>query len=545
MKKLIIAVCVLVVLVAIIIFAIAHFVFDPEVIRAAIEKQASKALDAQVQIGSADISIFPRAGVSLGKVTVNGKFHITAETVNVSTSLRQLFDRRIEDAEIQVKHGLLELSPSYTPAQPPEQPAETEARPRPENNPSKEKPEAQSQPITIASIRKISIDDLQLSGGGKRVRLDAEGSLVEDKLKLDKLDVTTESSDIHGSGELINDPQTIAGNLTLTAKRLDLDELMAVVTSLASVFPKPSGPPPSERNEPEETSPRSPSGASAGAREHAAKSSGADHALHASITADSGKLYGMEFRDLKLTTTRSGPDVVFEPFSVKLFGGDVNGRVTISSRAMAASLAADVKITHADVAQFLKAIHQSPAATGQLNGTILLSGQGADFNAASSSMSGTANLSMSGGEIKGLDEVGKAVKMLGGTPTKPDAPKSYQELGGSFRIQPSGVSTDNFQLSAPDFQLKSKLSLTRSGALNGNAKLMFVETVSQQMLTKNRDLKYAAENNRIVLPAQIGGSMEHPKVLPDLGDITKRAAKSAIEEQATKALNKLFKKKKP
>lgn len=528
---------------------VAHFAFDREAIRGAIEQQAGKALDASVKIGAADISIFPRAGVSLKNIEVNGKFHITAQSVRVSTSLRQLFQKRIEDGEIHLKSGLIELSPSYATA------GSAERQGTPQQNPSRKvekknrEAESQSESITIASIRSISIEDLQLVGGGKRLRLDAHGSLTPDELKLKDLTLTAGSTEIHGSGLLLNDPKILAGNLNLTAEQLDLDELMSVTTSLASALPKqqnatPSAPKPdtatthNRKHQKQEASNEPPA-----AERAAEKTSISSSLLHVTIAASAGKLYGMEFQNLKLTATRSGPDTVLDPFSVSLFGGDVDGRVTISSRAMAASLAASVTIKNADVARFLKACNQAPSVTGKLNGTVLLSGRGADFNAAATAMAGTANLTMIGGEIKGLNALSKGLTYLGATPSKPDAPNSYQQLGGAFRIQPSGVTTDNLELTAPDFQLQSSLSLTRAGALDGSAKLLLDEDVSQQILKKNRDLKYAAEKNRIVLPADIGGTMAKPRVLPDMGDITKRAAKSAIEDAATKSLKKLFKKK--
>jgi hypothetical protein len=59
--------------------------------------------------------------------------------------------------------------------------------------------------------------------------------------------------------------------------------------------------------------------------------------------------------------------------------------------------------------------------------------------------------------------------------------------------------------------------------------------VLSQELSKQagRDLyRYASEGDRIVLPARITGTAEHPSVTVDVADALARAAKNQLKEKA-------------
>src|SRR5918993_1479427 len=78
----------------------AYWFLSGDGIRLALEQQASVWLGQPVRIASATGQIFPRLGVQLREVRIGEPAQITLSDVEVSTSLRALFSRRIEDADV-------------------------------------------------------------------------------------------------------------------------------------------------------------------------------------------------------------------------------------------------------------------------------------------------------------------------------------------------------------------------------------------------------------------------------------------------------------
>ena len=82
---------------------------DPENVRHTLERQASDTLGQPVAIGKAELAFWPRAGVTLTDVTVGAPAALTLKRTAVSTAMRSLLSRRIEDADVVVEDSALDL----------------------------------------------------------------------------------------------------------------------------------------------------------------------------------------------------------------------------------------------------------------------------------------------------------------------------------------------------------------------------------------------------------------------------------------------------
>ena len=80
----------------------ARSVLSSESVRKTLEEQLTAQLGRPVRIGSAGASIFPRVSLELRTVTVGDPADARLDRVSLSTGLRGLFSRRIEDAEVVV-----------------------------------------------------------------------------------------------------------------------------------------------------------------------------------------------------------------------------------------------------------------------------------------------------------------------------------------------------------------------------------------------------------------------------------------------------------
>ena len=83
-------------------------------IRLALERQATSWLGQPVTIGSASARLFPRPGITLRDVRAGEPVRVTLADVELSTGLRPLLSRRVEDAEVIVSNSRIEMPLPFT-----------------------------------------------------------------------------------------------------------------------------------------------------------------------------------------------------------------------------------------------------------------------------------------------------------------------------------------------------------------------------------------------------------------------------------------------
>jgi hypothetical protein len=225
-------------------------------IKAAIEAQASAALGRPVAIRTAVPRLFPRVSLDLDDIAVGEKREITIERVRLSTGLRALFGRRVEDAQVSVEGSQIDVrwalallrvltTPSATPA------------------PTATSPYA----LTIVSITSISLRDVTLLAGPHSLRVEMDSSMIgADRFAVRRLHARSEldtgsnrtntetapSSEFTASGE-VDSLTKRTGTFAIDAESLDLDALMAFLTAAtpsgsqvgADITAAPAPPPPS------------------------------------------------------------------------------------------------------------------------------------------------------------------------------------------------------------------------------------------------------------------------------------------------------------
>ena len=126
----------------------AYWLLSGDGIRLALESQASRWLGQPVRIASANGQLFPRLGIQLRDVRIGEPLKMRLADVEVSTSLRSLLSRRIEDADVLVSDSRIELPLPIGSAN---------------ANPSATEPSSSTgaiPPIEIVSVRTIALRDV-------------------------------------------------------------------------------------------------------------------------------------------------------------------------------------------------------------------------------------------------------------------------------------------------------------------------------------------------------------------------------------------------
>ena len=473
----------LVVLVAIAAGAVYWF-FSGDGIRLALEQQATAWVGHPVRIGNARGRLFPRIGLQLRDVRVGEPARLSLAHVTVSTGLRALLSRRVEDAEIILSDSRIELPLPFA---------------LPTSEAEERAPSSSS--FTVASISAISLRDILVASRGREIVVSADSSLDGSRLTLERFTARSGETSVDARGVVDLEP-TLNAKLDASANRLDFDDLMA----LADAFT------------PQQSTRRA--GALVPGR------------LEAKLTAARGSAAGVDLAKLGATLVVRGNRVTLAPATFELFGGGYQGTVEadLGAERMTASITANVN--ELDVAQLAAFGGVKDTITGHLNGRGRFTGRGADFAAVLAGATGGGTATITNGTISGLELV-RTVVLFFGRPSS-DAPagggQRFDRIGASFSLARQVITSDSLTLQSPDLDVAGSGTLAiPTKALNGRATLMLSESLSAQAGT---DLvRYTREGNRVVLPAVIGGTLERPRVTIDAAAAAKRGLRNEVERR--------------
>jgi hypothetical protein len=436
-----------------------------------------------VRIGSATGGLFPRIGVQLRDVRVGEPVRVSLADVTVSTGLRALLSRRVEDAEITLSDSRIELP---LPFALPTSKAE-------EGAPS-------SSSFTVASISAISLRDILVASRGREIVVSADSSLDGSRLTLDRFTARSGETAVDASGVVDLEP-TINAKLEASANRLDFDDLMALADAFTPQQPSKRG------------------GALVPGR------------VEAKLTAARGSVAGVDLAKLGTTLVVRGNRVTLAPATFELFGGGYRGTVDadLGAERMTASITAD--IAGLNVAQLAAFGGVKDTITGRLTGRGRFTGRGADFAAVLAGATGSGTATITNGTISGLELV-RTVVLFFGRPSSeaPGGGQRFDRIGTSFSLARQVITSDSLTLQSPDLDVAASGTLAiPTKALSGRATVMLSESLSAQAGT---DLvRFTREENRVVLPAVIGGTLERPRVTIDAAAAAQRGLRNEVERR--------------
>ena len=466
--------------------------------RTALEQQLTTRVGQPVHIGTLTAAIYPRVAVDLNNVTVGAPAAVTLAQVRLVTGLRALFSRTISDAELIVRNSRLTLP-----------------LPVALLSAAGAGPAASGSGVTIASVRVISLENVELVAPPQTMRIDLQGSLAGDRLDIERLAMRGRSSKIDGNGTL-SSLTRFEGSIEATADPLDLNELTAIASALTS----PSNDTPQKR------------GAASPMR------------LTVALKATKGQFDTYTFNDLSTTTTLASGIVTLTPLAVRAFGGHFNGRLDVDTRGSAPQLRLSGRIDGLDVAPLMKANGTAGGITGTLAGTVALSAAGTDAATVLQTAHGTIAAAITNGTIEHLDLVRTIVLAFGkpsGVPAEGSG-TTFTRLGGTFALANRSLTSTDLSLASRDFDVAGRSTLRLStGALDARGDVVLSRELTAQAGTDLR--RYAQEDGRVIVPALVGGTIDQPQVTVDIQAAAARAFQNEIQRRAKSLFEGLLKKK--
>ena len=476
-----------VLLVIVVALAVAAYWFlSGDAVRVALESQATKWLGQRVTIGTASARVFPRPAITLRDVRAGDPVHVILADVQLSTGLKPLWSRRIEDAEISVSDTRIDMPLPFTlPA-----PGESTAAAQPS-----------SSGVQVVSIRAIKLHNITVASRGRQITISADSSLSSAHLNLDRFTAASGKTSMEATGLVQLSPRLDA-QLQVKADHVDIDDLIALADAFAPRTPR-----------------RGPSPASLPGR------------IVARVSAGTARASGVDVRQFATTIVAQGNRITMSPASFLLFGGNYRGALDIDVQPGALRATVRAQITDLDVAQLAAFGGVPDTISGRLSGAGTFNGRGATIGDAIAAATGEGKVTIANGALNRLGLVRTVILFFGRpAPQSGTSTDNFDRLDASFALIRQVVAASALSLHSPDLDLVGQGTLTiPTKALDGHMDLSLSEALSAQAGT---DLaRFTREGNRVLLPAVIGGTLDTPRVTIDAGAAARRGLRNEVQRR--------------
>ena len=461
-------------------FAFYHFM-SGDAVRLALEHQATRWLGQPVSIGAASGRIFPRPALTLHDVRAGEPVRIAFSDLEISTGLKPLWSRRIEDAEIAVSNSRIDMPLPFS---------------MPEGGAAGA---TEDGGLRIESIRSIALRNITTASRGRAITVSAEASLSSGRLNLQRFTAASGTTTLEASGLIQLSPRLDA-QLQAKAAHVDVDDLIALADAFA---PRREAP----------TAARLPG------------------RIVARVNAETARASGVDVQQFSTTLVAQGSRITLSPVSFRLFGGTYRGTLDVDSDVGSLRATVRAQIGDLDVAQLAAFGGVPDTISGRLSGSGTFNGRGATIADAVAAATGEGRATIADGSLKRLGLV-RTIVLFFGRPA-PDAGNStdrFDRIDASFALVHQVVAASVLSLHSSDLDLVGQGTLNiPTKAMDGHIDMSLSETLSAQAGT---DLaRFTREGNRVVLPAVISGTLEAPRVTIDAGAAARRGLRNEVQRR--------------
>lgn len=510
-RKIVIGVVLGLALVAGGLFVWAQRALSGDTVRIALADQLSRALGQPVTIGDVDATIFPRVAVTLTNVTVGLPVRIEAERLAFATDLRALLSRRIEHANVTLRGGRVQLPlPAFGSSS-----AEATGTPA-------------ASPIQVVSVEDITLEQVEITSGGRALRGDVTivpGNTAGGGFEIRRMDLSADGERFAVTGH-ITDPVAPAGTLTVRASSLSFDRLVLFAMDFAR-----------GASDADTAAPRSVSAPGAPAATMAAGALDltvdvqTDRATFGTLT-----LQGLAGR-MRVTPTL----LAINPVRFGVFAGTYDGALTLTLERQP-TFRLNARLADIDVGATLAFLGSTGMMTGQLSGTMDISGRGLSAAEIHQSARGSASVDVVDGVVRRLGLLRSVVLATSmradsgsaaATPATTDEP--FSTLHAAFVVGDGRARTDDLAFESAHLRVTAAGTIALDGqAIDLDGQVQLSDELSAQA---GRDLvRYTQQDGRATLPLSIRGPAGAPRVQIDVVDLTKRAIVNRANEEINEAV---------
>ncbi len=326
-------------------------------------------------------------------------------------------------------------------------------------------------------------------------------------LHLDKLDLQLDDTQLRGTLAVTN-IESKALTFDLNVDNIDIDRYLA---------PQTAEPPPAAK--PDEKPADLPTAIVRALR------------LSGNFSISNAKAAGLALSNLRVTLQAKDGVLHLSPIKASLYGGEYAGDITYDAHEAIPSIKLDQQMTGVDMAPLLKDGFKSERLSGRGNANMKLAGAGRTSDELTRNLLGRVDANLTIGAVNGIDlwfEISRAQALLkqqampAGSDdkrTKFDAFKMSADIAG-------GIATTK------DLNVASQnLRVTGGGTSNLLTKAINYHVVATILKAPpSGQGSELSQLNLADIPVEISGTMNDPKVRPDLQDILKSKLKQKLQD---------------
>lgn len=255
------------------------------------------------------------------------------------------------------------------------------------------------------------------------------------------------------------------------------------------------------------------------------------------LALEEAQFLGMTVTDANFALTANNGRLSLRPTGT-LYGGSIDGEISIAVQGDAAKLALRQSLADVDMAGIGHDYLQTDSLQGTGNVRLDLAAVGSKVGEIKRDLDGTASVAITDGALLGVDlwhEIRKARAVVTG-PEVPEVggePKTtFSRIAVGGTVENAVLTTDEFTAALPFAALNGKgtidlLSLELN--LTANAGLVDGPTLQQDPVLA----EYAGRQ----IPLKISGTLESPRVVPDVKTLLSQAVQSRAQEKVDEAVD--------
>jgi len=258
-----------------------------------------------------------------------------------------------------------------------------------------------------------------------------------------------------------------------------------------------------------------------------------------SVSVGEIKVGGAHLTQLSAAINVADAQARFAPLTARLYGGQYSGNIGLDMRQSVPRLTMDEHLTGIDIAALMKEYADSKRLSGRGNLDVKLAAAGRNGAALLKTLTGTISTDLQNGAVEGVDiwyAIAQAQSLIqkrqlaAATNTKRTAFETFKASADLV----NGLATTN------DLAIASQLlRINGKGSTNLVTQALDYSVTATILKTPPDADEGTAQLARATIPVKITGTLEDPKVRPDLAGMAKERVKQEVEKRKDEVKEKV------
>ena len=264
--------------------------------------------------------------------------------------------------------------------------------------------------------------------------------------------------------------------------------------------------------------------------------------LNGNFKAGRIKVANAKLADLEVGIKAKGGVINLKPLSVNLYKGRFVGNSKIDVRTYFPVLSVQYDLTNLQAGSLLEDVVGVDRISGTTRSSAKITTKGLESEPLIQNLNGTANFMFANGALKGINIarlIRNAYNVLKGLPPEPEyaAQKTdFAELSGSVTIKNGIIKNQDLNMKSPLLRISGQGDVDLpNNKIDYVVKSAIVGTMKGQGGEAIEGLK------NVVVPVNITGSLDNPKIVPDVAAILKENLRGQAKEKLKEKLREKLK----